>query len=115
MVLVNQVMLVSLETFAVVALPAARGAVAVAAQPSSQLPVLLAAAVKGSKARSKVLVFNVLPGTNITGHHQPAVQLAQVCLGQANQVQPSQLSQEFCFCRCSCPPCAPDVKAPHSP
>jgi hypothetical protein len=72
-----QVALVSLEEFAVAALPAARGAVALAVQHSAGLPVLLAVAVKAGKGRSKVLVFNVLPGANLSGH-QPAVLLAQV-------------------------------------
>jgi hypothetical protein len=74
---VLQVALVSLEEFAVATLPAARGAVALAVQHSTGLPVLLAVAVKAGKGRSKVLVFNVLPGTNLSGH-QPAVLLAQV-------------------------------------
>lgn len=73
-----QVALVSLETFAVVPLPAARGAVALAVQHTQHLPVLLAVATKHGKGKSKVLVFNVLPGANVTGGHQPAVLVAQV-------------------------------------
>lgn len=73
-----QVALVSLETFAVVALPTARNAVAIAVQHTNHLPVLLAVAVKHTKGRSKVLVMNILPGANVTGGHQPAVLVAQV-------------------------------------
>jgi hypothetical protein len=72
-----QVALVSLEEFAVAPLPAARGVVALAVQHSAGLPVLLAVAVRAVKGRSKVLVFNVLPGANLSSH-QPAVLLAQV-------------------------------------
>lgn len=73
-----QVALVSLETFAVVALPTARGAVAIAVQHTNHLPVLLAVAIKHTKGRCKVLVMNILPGANVTGGHQPAVLVAQV-------------------------------------
>lgn len=76
--LAPQVALVSLETFAVLPLPAARNAAALAVQPSAHLPVLLAVAVRAGKGRSKVLVFSILPGANVTGSHQPAILLAQV-------------------------------------
>ncbi|KAF6257778.1 hypothetical protein COO60DRAFT_1196853 [Scenedesmus sp. NREL 46B-D3] len=78
----GQVALVSLEEFAVAPLPAARGAGALAVQHSVGLPVLLAVAVRAGKGRSKVLVFNVLPGANLSSH-QPAVLLAQVALPEA--------------------------------
>lgn len=75
-----QVCLVSLETFAVVSLPAARGAVAVAAQACSHLPVLLGVALKAGKGRSKVALFSVLPGATTTGSSkEPAVMVCQVC------------------------------------
>lgn len=74
-----QVSLVSLETFAVVPLPAARGAVAVCAQASSHLPVLLAVALRAGKGRSKVVLFSVLPGATTTGSSkEPAVMVFQV-------------------------------------
>jgi hypothetical protein len=77
-----QVSLVSLETFAVVALPAARGAVAVCAQASSHLPVLLAAALRAGKGRSKVVLFSMLPGATTTGSSkEPAVMVFQVGRG----------------------------------
>uniref|UniRef100_A0A383VGG5 Uncharacterized protein n=1 Tax=Tetradesmus obliquus TaxID=3088 RepID=A0A383VGG5_TETOB len=78
----GQVALVSLEEFAVAPLPAARGAVALAVQHSAGLPVLLAVAVRAGKGRSKVLLFNVLPGANLSSH-QPAVLLAQVPVPEA--------------------------------
>lgn len=78
--LVVQVALVSLETFAVVPLPAARGAAAVCAQPSSHLPVLLGVALRAGKGRSKVALFSVLPGATTTGSSkEPAVMVFQVC------------------------------------
>jgi hypothetical protein len=46
-------------------------------QANAGLPVLLAVAVKAGKGRSKVLVFSVLPGANLSSH-QPAVLLSQV-------------------------------------
>eukprot|EP00879_Flechtneria_rotunda_P031553 GHRR01034479.1.p1 GENE.GHRR01034479.1~~GHRR01034479.1.p1 ORF type:complete len:455 (+),score=204.41 GHRR01034479.1:504-1868(+) len=79
----GQVAFVSLETFAVVPLPAARGAEAIAVQHSQQLPVLAAVAVKAGKGRSKVLLFNMLPGTNTTGSHQPAVLIGQVSVPES--------------------------------
>lgn len=97
----------SLESFSVAPLPAVRGAAAIAVQHSSALPVLLAAAVRSGKGRSKVLLFSVLPGANVTGSHQPAVLLLQVRLrasgvngvtsfGGGGGVYTSQLD-----CRCS--------------
>lgn len=77
---VVQVALVSLETFAVVPLPAARGAAAVSAQPSSHMPVLLGVALRAGKGRSKVALFSVLPGATTTGSSkEPAVMVFQVC------------------------------------
>lgn len=71
----------SLETFAVSPLPSARGAVAVSAQTSSHLPVVLAVAVKASKARSKLMLFSMLPGaTTVGSSKEPAVQVFQVCV-----------------------------------
>jgi hypothetical protein len=70
---------VSLETFAVVPLPAARGAVAVCARAASHLPVLLGVALKAGKGRSKVAIFSVLPGATTTGSSkEPAVLAFQV-------------------------------------
>jgi hypothetical protein len=43
-------------------------------------PVLLAAAVRAGKGRSRILVFGVLPGATVSSSHQPAVQLAAVPL-----------------------------------
>jgi len=75
---------VSLETFAVVPLPAARGAVALCAQTSAHLPVLLAVALRAGKGRSKVVLFSVLPGATTTGSSkEPAVQVFQVGGGWA--------------------------------
>jgi hypothetical protein len=83
---------VSLETFAVVPLPAARGAVAVCARAASHLPVLLGVATKTGKGRSKVAIFSVLPGATTTGSSkEPAVLAFQVRVVKAAGIR--RLSQ----------------------
>lgn len=104
-----QVALVSLETFDVVPLAAARGAVALAAQQprSAAQRQLLAVVVRAGKGRSKVLMFAVLPGAATSSGHQPALQVAQVRAGHAvlqwcSRWGRSSAAEQLLLSKCSC-------------
>jgi len=75
----GQVLLCTLESFHIAPVPAARGATAIAADPSGRFPAQLAVAVRVGRARSRVGVYDVVPGSATASGHG-ALQKHQVCV-----------------------------------
>jgi hypothetical protein len=65
----GQVTLCTLESFHLAPVPAARGATAIATDPSPRFPAQLAVAVRVARGRSRVGVYDVVPGSaSASGH-----------------------------------------------
>lgn len=64
-----QVLLCTLESFHLAPVPGSRGATAIAADASGRFPAQLAVAVKVARGRSRVGVYDVVPGSaSASGH-----------------------------------------------